>query len=67
MPSGRAPLISAIWPGFHAEVREEWRLLNVGALAVPLVDLAALDEGISFHFGILRGEIGVELADKLPA
>ena len=64
MPSGRAPLISPIVPGLHREVREERRLLDVGARAVPLVDVAG-GGGDFVPLRILRGEVGVELAEDL--
>jgi len=51
-------------PGGHAEVLEKWRFLDVGALDVPIVDLA--DAG--WHFvplGILVCEAGVEFLENL--
>ncbi len=62
MPRGRAPLISAMRPGCSAEIVEERRLLDVGALLVPLIDLAGAG-GDFVPLRILRGEIAVELAE----
>ena len=45
----------------HAEAREEWRLLDVGARAVLLVNLAR-GGGDFILLRFLLGKVGVELA-----
>jgi hypothetical protein len=65
MPSGRAPLISDDVARGGSEAVEERRFLDVGGLAVPLIDIA----GGGFDLVPLRvlvGEAGVEALGKRP-
>jgi hypothetical protein len=64
MPRARAPVISAGCCRAHAEVREERRLLDVGGLRVPLVNVARGGRDL-VPLRILRGEVRVELAEDL--
>ena len=66
MPSGRASTISVMWPGSMREVREEGRLLDVGALLVPGVGLAGR-AGDVVPRRILLGEVAVESCGRLRA
>lgn len=50
--------------GGHAEVGEEGRMLDVGGFAVPLEDLADATLDL-VPLRILRGEVGVELAEDI--
>ncbi len=58
---GARALDFADMAGLHAEAGEEWRLLDVGARAVPLVNLAT-GRGDFIPLRVLLGEVGVELA-----
>ena len=63
MPSGRAPRISSIVPGFHREILEERRLVNVIALLVPLINLAGARRDF-VPLRILLGEVAIEPAEN---
>jgi hypothetical protein len=66
MPMARAPADVRDRSSGHAEVLEERGLLDVGALAVPLVDLAHAG-GDFIPLGILVCEAGVEFLEDFTA